>query len=56
MPRICPCGKRTSFNILGETKSLCCSKCKTDDMVDVVKIVNDILITHDTRVVYIGFG
>ena len=32
----CPCGKHPKFNVPGETKGVCCSKCKTDDMIDVV--------------------
>ena len=34
MPR-CSCGKTSNFNMPGETKGICCSKCKTDEMVDV---------------------
>lgn len=33
MPK-CQCGKRASFNVSGN-KPVCCSKCKTSDMVDV---------------------
>lgn len=36
MPRICPCGKRPSFNVLGQKRPICCAKCKTDEMIDVV--------------------
>ena len=32
----CPCGKRPSFNVSGETKGICCKDCKTDGMIDVV--------------------
>ena len=32
----CPCGTRPSFNTPGEKKPICCSKCKTYDMIDVV--------------------
>lgn len=35
MPR-CSCGKYASFNVPGEKIRVCCSKCKTDDMIDVV--------------------
>lgn len=35
MPRKCQCGKYASFNIPGEIP-ICCSKCKTVDMVDVI--------------------
>ena len=35
MVRKCPCGKRPNYNVLGR-KPICCSKCKTDDMIDVV--------------------
>lgn len=34
MPRKCSCGKTPSFNLPGG-KPLCCSKCKTPEMVDV---------------------
>ena len=34
MPRKCPCGKHAYFNVLGE-KPICCSKCKTNGMIDV---------------------
>ena len=36
MPRKCPCGKRTSFNFSGETKSIACFKCKKDGMINVM--------------------
>ena len=36
MPRKCPCGKRPVYNVPGQTIGVCCSKCKTDDMIDVV--------------------
>ena len=32
----CPCGKRPVYNVPGKTKPICCSKCKTGDMIDVV--------------------
>jgi hypothetical protein len=32
----CPCGTQTIYNLPGETKPICCKKCKTDEMVDVV--------------------
>ena len=35
MPK-CSCGKRSYFNMPGETKSVCCRDCKTNDMVNVV--------------------
>ena len=35
MPK-CSCGKYASFNVPGEKIRVCCSKCKTDDMIDVV--------------------
>lgn len=35
MPRKCPCGKQSSFNVSGETKGVCCSKCKTIGMINV---------------------
>ena len=35
MPRKCPCRKHAYFNVLGE-KPICCSKCKTGEMIDVV--------------------
>jgi hypothetical protein len=36
MPRKCPCGKKPNFNISGEKKGVCCVKCKTYEMIDVV--------------------
>jgi len=35
MPK-CSCGKRPIFNVPGQSKGICCSKCKTDEMIDVV--------------------
>ena len=36
MSKICQCGKIfPCFNEPGETKGICCSKCKTDTMIDV---------------------
>jgi len=35
MPRKCPCGKQSLYNMPGETKPICCKGCKTDVMVDV---------------------
>ncbi len=36
MPRKrCPCGKQPIYNVSGE-KPICCIKCKTDEMIDVV--------------------
>lgn len=35
MPRKCSCGKYASFNVPGETKSIYCSKCKTNGMIDI---------------------
>jgi hypothetical protein len=35
----CPCGKQPKFNVLGETAGVCCMKCKTSEMVDVVNKV-----------------
>lgn len=35
MPRKCLCGKYASFNISGEFFGMYCSKCKTDEMIDV---------------------
>lgn len=35
MPRKCPCGKISSFNVPGEKNPICCSGCKTEDMIDV---------------------
>ena len=32
----CPCRKQPNFNVPGETKGVCCSGCKTDDMINVV--------------------
>jgi hypothetical protein len=35
--QICLCGKaKPSYNISDETKPICCSKCKTNDMIDVI--------------------
>ena len=36
MPRKCVCGTRANFNLRGENIGVCCSKCKTPDMIDVV--------------------
>ena len=36
MPKKCPCGTQSYFNIPGETIGICCKKCKTDDMVNVI--------------------
>ena len=36
MPRKCLCGKRAIFNTQGETFGICCAKCKTVEMTDVV--------------------
>ena len=36
MPRKCSCGTQPVYNIPGETKPICCSKCKTAWMIDVV--------------------
>ena len=36
MSRKCPCGTTPCFNFPGETKGVCCSKCKTDGMIDVI--------------------
>ena len=36
MPRKCSCGKQPIYNLPGEMKPICCAKCKTDGMVDVV--------------------
>lgn len=37
MPRKCKCGRsQPIFNEAGETKPICCSKCKTQTMVDIV--------------------
>lgn len=36
MPQKCLCRKRAIFNIHGETFGICCAKCKTDEMTDVV--------------------
>ena len=33
--KLCPCGTRPSFNILGETVGICCKKCKKPEMIDV---------------------
>ena len=35
MPRKCSCGKQSSYNVPGG-KPICCSKCKTVEMIDVV--------------------
>jgi hypothetical protein len=32
----CPCGKHPKFNVPGEKKPICCSECKTDEMINVV--------------------
>ena len=32
----CPCGKRPSYNLPGETKGICCKMCKTLEMIDIV--------------------
>jgi hypothetical protein len=32
----CSCGNRPYYNVPEEKKPICCSKCKTDDMIDVV--------------------
>ena len=32
----CPCGKRSIYNVPGETRPICCMKCKTDGMINVV--------------------
>ena len=33
----CQCGEKLpTFNLPGEKKAICCSSCKTDDMVDVI--------------------
>ena len=31
----CPCGKRPSFNLPGEAVAVCCSNCKSEEMVNV---------------------
>jgi hypothetical protein len=36
MPRKCSCGNQPKFNTPGRKGGVCCSKCKTIDMVDVV--------------------
>ena len=36
MPK-CPCGKRPNFNMSGEKKGVCCSMCKSEGMIDVVR-------------------
>jgi len=36
MPRKCSCGTKPYFNVPGEIIGICCMKCKTDDMVDVM--------------------
>ena len=36
MPRKCPCGKTPSYNVPGQKKRICCSNCKTDEMINVV--------------------
>ena len=36
MSKKCSCGKQTSFNFPGEKKSICCSKCRTSEMINVV--------------------
>jgi len=36
MPRKCPCGTRPYFNLPREKTGVCCSKCKTTGMIDVV--------------------
>jgi hypothetical protein len=35
MPK-CPCGTYASFNVPGETKRICCKKCKTVDMINIM--------------------
>ena len=35
MSRKCSCGTYPIFNMPGQTKGVCCSKCKTDEMIDV---------------------
>ena len=35
MPRKCSCGTYAVFNIPNETTGICCSKCKTSDMINV---------------------
>ena len=35
MPRKCPCGKQSVYNVFGG-KPICCKICKTDDMINVV--------------------
>jgi hypothetical protein len=35
MPRKCSCGKQPIYNVPGETKGVCCVKCKSDDMINV---------------------
>ena len=36
MPRKCPCGTRASFNVRGKIIGVCCSKCKTSEMINVM--------------------
>lgn len=36
MPRKCPCGTQPIFNVPGETVGVCCRKCKTEEMIDVI--------------------
>lgn len=35
MPRKCPCENQPIYNFPGK-KPICCAKCKTDEMIDVV--------------------
>ena len=35
MPRKCPCGKQSVYNVFGGNP-ICCKICKTDDMINVV--------------------
>ena len=32
----CPCGSQPAYNVPGQTKGVCCSKCKTPEMINVM--------------------
>jgi len=34
----CPCGKQPNFNLSGQKIGICCVKCKTDEMINVVTV------------------
>ena len=36
MPRKCKCGTTAIYNEPGEKKGICCSKCKTETMINVI--------------------